>query len=269
MQKRKNEPDHHPFITNPHRTIIALSFPILLSLIAEPITGLIDTGFVAQLGSVSLAALGVGTGALSSVFWIFGFLGIGTQTEVAQTYGKGKIDESIKAVSLAMTLGVVVSLILIGLLIPGAPLISSLIGAKDAVLDQATHYIQLRLFGAPAVIITIVGFWSIAWCSGYENTALDRARHQYHEHHSRLPIHIWLGIHTCYGRWRCGDCQFNQSMVWRIVDAMDHSSQIGFHAEFQSTRRTQPDQSWTRSVYPYRVAHVVYADGDPCSHPNW
>jgi multidrug resistance protein, MATE family len=161
MNTHQIKPENHPFLSKPHHTIIFLSFPILLSLIAEPVTGLIDTGFVAQLGTVSLAALGVSTGALSSVFWIFGFLGIGTQTEVSQTYGKGQIEASIKSVSLAMTLGVIVSLLLIFVLMPNASSISALLGAEGIVLEQATLYIQVRLFGAPAVIITIVGFGAL------------------------------------------------------------------------------------------------------------
>lgn len=161
MEKSKLTPENHPFLNQPHRTIISLSFPVLLSLIAEPVTGLIDTGFVAQLGTVALAALGVGTGALSSVFWIFGFLGIGTQTEVAQTYGKGNIEAAIKAVSLAMIIGVLISFLLVILLLVGAPTIAGLLGAEGAVLDQASLYIRVRLLGAPAVIITIVGFGAL------------------------------------------------------------------------------------------------------------
>lgn len=161
MEKSKVTAENHPFLSRPHWTIISLSFPVLLSLIAEPVTGLIDTGFVAQLGTVSLAALGVGTGALSSVFWIFGFLGIGTQTEVAQTYGKGNVEASIKAVSLAMLMGVLISFLLIGLLLVGAPTIAGLLGAEGAVLDEASLYIRVRLLGAPAVIITIVGFGAL------------------------------------------------------------------------------------------------------------
>lgn len=161
MNTHQIKPEQHPFLNRPHHTIIVLSFPILLSLIAEPVTGLIDTGFVAQLGKTLLSALGVSTGVLSSVFWIFGFLGIGTQTEVSQTYGKGQISASVKSVSLAMTLGVAVSLFLILVLLPGAATISGLLGADGAVLEQATHYIQIRLIGAPAVIITIVGFGAL------------------------------------------------------------------------------------------------------------
>ena len=73
--------DEHVFVESPHRTLIFLSFPVLLSLIAEPVTGLVDTAFIARLGSESLAALGVGTMALSSIFWIFNFLGIEPEAE--------------------------------------------------------------------------------------------------------------------------------------------------------------------------------------------
>ena len=82
--------DEHPFVRSPHRTLVSLSIPVLISLIAEPLTGLADTAFVARLGSAPLAALGVGTVLLSSVFWIFNFLGIGTQTEVARALGAGR-----------------------------------------------------------------------------------------------------------------------------------------------------------------------------------
>ena len=63
----------------------------MLQAVAEPLTGLADTAFVARLGSTALAALGVGTIVLSGSFWIFNFLGIGTQTEVAQSLGSRRL----------------------------------------------------------------------------------------------------------------------------------------------------------------------------------
>ena len=160
MEKTKTAPNTS-FLRHPHRTILLLSLPVLFSLTAEPVTGLIDTGFVAQLGKLPLAALAVGSSALSSVFWIFGFLGIGAQTEVAQSYGKGDIAGAVKAVSLALTLGAMVSLALAGLLIPGAWLVSRALGAEGEVLELAALYVQLRMLGAPAVIITMVGFGAL------------------------------------------------------------------------------------------------------------
>jgi len=132
-----------------------------LALIAGPVTGLIDTAFIAQLGTVPLAALGVGASALSSALWIFSFLGIATQTEVAQTFGRGDIAAASKALSLALALGLVVSLLLMALLLPAAPLLAAALGADGEMLALATEYIQLRLAGAPAVIVVIVGFGAL------------------------------------------------------------------------------------------------------------
>jgi MATE family multidrug resistance protein len=77
----------HPFLRRPHHTMLVLSLPVLFSLIAEPLTGVADTAFVARLGAGPTAALGVATTLLSSVFWVFNFLGIGTQTAVARAHG--------------------------------------------------------------------------------------------------------------------------------------------------------------------------------------
>ena len=149
------------FLLQPHRTILFLTLPILLSMIAEPVTGLVDTGFVARLGTAPLASLGVGAGALSSIFWIFGFLGVATQTEVAQAYGRRDLPAAVNAVSLALMVGLLLSLLLSALLIPGASLMARALGGAGEVLSLSTGYIQLRLIGAPGVIITIVGFGAL------------------------------------------------------------------------------------------------------------
>ena len=161
MNEVKLQSDRHPFLHRPHRTIVYLSLPILLSLIAEPLTGLVDTGLVARLGATPLAALGVGAGALSSVFWIFNFLAIATQTEVAQTFGRDDIEGAKNAVSLALLIGIAISLLLSGLLFTGATIMATALGAAGAVLDLAIEYIRLRVLGAPAVIVVIVGFGAL------------------------------------------------------------------------------------------------------------
>ncbi|MDX1584425.1 MAG: MATE family efflux transporter [Thermoanaerobaculia bacterium] len=153
--------DAERFHERPHGTLLALSIPVLFSLIAEPLTGLVDTAFVARLGSVSLAALGVGTMSLSAVFWIFNFLGIGTQTEVAQSLGAGEHDRASHAAGLAMSLAMLIGL---GLLILGvwlAPLASRWMGASGAIESGAVLYIRIRLLAAPAVLVTVAGFGAL------------------------------------------------------------------------------------------------------------
>lgn len=155
---KTDTPAPHPFLVAPHRTLLNLSVPVLFSLIAEPLTGLIDTAFVAQLGAVPLAALGVGTVALSSTFWIFNFLGIGTQTSVAHGLGRQDKAFAVSMSSLALLLAGVIGLVLILLLIPTAVLLANLLGATGAVQQDAVAYMQIRLFGAPAVLLTMAAF---------------------------------------------------------------------------------------------------------------
>ncbi|HDD62301.1 MAG TPA: MATE family efflux transporter [Chloroflexi bacterium] len=155
------ETTSHPFIKRPHRTLISLSLPVLFSLTAEPITALVDTAFISSLGVVPLAALGVGTTALSSLFWMFNFLGVGAQTEIAQAYGKGDQEKVKKTLSLALLLAAGFGLLLIMMIGPSAAWLAGLLGASDAVKTNAVSYMQIRLFGAPAVLLTLVSFGAL------------------------------------------------------------------------------------------------------------
>ena len=148
----------HPFITRPHRTLIGLSIPVLLSLTAEPITALVDTAFISSLGVIPLAALGVGTTALSSLFWMFNFLGVSTQTEIAQASGKGEKKRAGKTLSLALILAAAFGILLILTIYPTATWLAGVLGAAGNVKIHAVTYMQIRLFGAPAVLLTLVSF---------------------------------------------------------------------------------------------------------------
>jgi MATE family multidrug resistance protein len=151
----------HPFVAHPNRTLLALGVPVFFSLIAEPLTGLVDTAFVARLGAEPLAALGVGTAALSSVFWIFNFLAIGTQTNVAQAAGKGQTAIAARVTSLALLLSLLGGLLLILLGLPFAPWLAGLLGASGAVQESAVTYMRIRLFGAPAVLLMLTAFGAL------------------------------------------------------------------------------------------------------------
>jgi multidrug resistance protein, MATE family len=148
----------HAFTRTPHRTLLLLSIPATLSLIAEPITGMVDTAFIARLGAAPLAALGIGATALSTLLWAFSFLGISAQTEVAQAAGHHDLARARAMTSLALLLATFFSLLLLIIFIPGAPLLTSLLGAAEEVQATAVIYTRLRLLGAPAILITMIGF---------------------------------------------------------------------------------------------------------------
>lgn len=141
--------------------MLALSLPVLLSLVAEPLTGLADTAFVARLGAAPLAALGVAVTLLSSIFWVFNFLGIGTQTAVARAHGArggtGAGEAVATALAAALALGTLVAVVAWPFLEP----LAELMGARDAVRDDAVAYLRIRFLAAPAILITIVAFGAL------------------------------------------------------------------------------------------------------------
>lgn len=148
----------HPFQTRPHRTLVALSIPVMLSLTAEPVTALIDTAFIASLGVGPLAAVGVGATALSSLFWVFSFLGVSTQTEVAQAHGKQKPGEAKRIATLAFILAVIFGLVLIVVVWPTSGYLAELLGAQGELRELAGIYIRIRVFGMPALLVMGVAF---------------------------------------------------------------------------------------------------------------
>lgn len=156
----------HPFVARPHLTVLAQSLPILGSLLAEPLTGLIDTAFIARLGAGALAALGVGTMVLSTVFWSFSFLGVATQTKVATLCGKEALAGSpsrrasrlcLVAVLVALLMGVLAAAV--GVVFSGS--IARGMGAEGEVQDLTVDYLRWRFIGAPALLASFAAFGAL------------------------------------------------------------------------------------------------------------
>ena len=154
-------PDLHPFNQHPHRTLVTLTIPVLLSLVVEPLTGIVDTAFVARLGPAPLAGLGVGAALLSSLFWIFNFLGIGTQTEVAAGLGRSAQKHAQDAASLALLLSAGFGVLLGLLLWPFVGELAALMSDDAPVQKAAATYFEIRLLGAPAVLLTLASFGAL------------------------------------------------------------------------------------------------------------
>lgn len=155
------EPDRHAFVTRPHRTMLALSLPVLLSLIAEPLTGIADTAFLARIGPTPVAALGVATALLSSIFWVFNFLGIGTQTAVARGAGAGERYRAAESVATAVTTALLIGVALAVLSWPWLAELTRAMGASGEMQSGAVVYLRIRLLGAPAILVTVAAFGAL------------------------------------------------------------------------------------------------------------
>ena len=151
----------HPFLRRPQRTVLTLTLPVIFSQIAEPLTGMVDTAFVARLGAAPLAALGVGGAAVSLLLWVFYFLGVSVHTEVARALGHGSEERASQITSLGLLLAALAGLLLLLVGLASVETLASLLGAGPAVEAHAIAYIRIRLLGAPAVLLTLVGFGAL------------------------------------------------------------------------------------------------------------
>jgi MATE family multidrug resistance protein len=157
----ESDAERHAFVSRPHRTLVVLTIPVLFSMLAEPVAGLVDTFFVARLGAAELAAMGAATMLLSSLFWVFNFLGIGTQTEVAHALGQRDTLAARNAASLALALAFGIGAVLALLLWPLLGALSGFMADDPTVRDGMETYLAVRLLSAPAVLVTLAAFGAL------------------------------------------------------------------------------------------------------------
>lgn len=151
----------HPYSTAPDKTLLTMALPVLISLVAEPLTGLADTAFVARLGAEQLASLGIGTMVLTSAFWVFNFLGVGTQTELARHMGAGNHDRAADICSASAFLALALGMVTVaGAWFAVGPAARAM-GGDGAMLDLSVGYMRYRLLGAPAVLLTFACFGTL------------------------------------------------------------------------------------------------------------
>ena len=78
-----------------HRRVLRIALPIVLSNATIPILGAVDTGVVGQMGAAApIGAVGIGAVILTTIYWVFGFLRMGTTGMVAQAKGAGDTSET-------------------------------------------------------------------------------------------------------------------------------------------------------------------------------
>ena len=149
-------------ITN--KRVLTIAIPIVLSNITVPILGAVDTAVVGQLGKAApVAAVGVGAIIITSFYWLFGFLRMGTTGLVAQAVGS-KDESEVRAYLLrALILGLLAGLFIFLLKTPLMELGLWISPASSDVEELAQKYISIRVWSAPAAIglYGIVG-WLIA-----------------------------------------------------------------------------------------------------------
>ena len=136
-----------------HRRVLQIALPVVISNATVPILGVVDTGVVGQLGQAAPSgAVGIGAIILTAIYWVFGFLRMGTSGLTAQAIGADDQPEVAALLSRALIIGAVAGgVIILGqtLLFAGAFAISP---ASAEVEGLARQYMGVRVWSAPAAI---------------------------------------------------------------------------------------------------------------------
>ena len=151
-----------------HRRILAIAGPIVLSNATIPLLGAVDTAVVGQMGQAApIGAVGMGAIILASVYWIFGFLRMGTTGLVAQARGAGDAAEEGAVLIRGLGIAAVAGLALVALQGPLAAAAFGIAPGTAEVEALARDYIAIRIWGAPA---TIALYALTGWLIALERT---------------------------------------------------------------------------------------------------
>ncbi len=152
-----------------HRSVLAIALPIVLSNVSEPLISVVDTAVIGQLGEAYL----IGAIALSGIifaylFWMFGFLRMGTTGLTAQALGREDTAELRAILWRAMLIGLAAGAFYILMQKPISSLALALTEGSVAAESAAARYFTIRIWSAPAALMN---FALLGWFIG-----LGRAR---------------------------------------------------------------------------------------------
>ena len=155
-------------INTGNKRILEIAIPSIISNITVPLLGLIDVTIVGHLGSAAyIGAIAIGGMLFNIIYWIFGFLRMGTSGMTSQAYGQRNLDEVTRLLLRSVGIGLLIALCLLLLQYPIQKTAFTLITTTREVENLATLYFRICIWGAPAVL----GLYGFAgWFIGMQNS---------------------------------------------------------------------------------------------------
>ena len=151
-----------------HSRVLKIAIPIVLSNATIPILGAVDTGVIGQLGNpAAIGAVGIGAIIITAIYWIFGFLRMGTVGLTSQAYGAGEQSEVNAMLSRSLLIGFIAGIVLILVQVPLFWASFQVSPASAEVESMASKYMSIRVFSAPAAISL---FGITGWLIALEKT---------------------------------------------------------------------------------------------------
>ena len=151
-----------------NKQILQLAVPSIISNITVPLLGLIDLAIVGHLGDVALiGAVAVGSMIFNMIYWIFGFLRMGTSGMTAQALGQRNLSLSMQLLVRSFLIAIGIGLLFILLQTVVLWFALWVMHPSERIAHFASVYFHICIWGAPAML----GLYAFTgWFVGMQNT---------------------------------------------------------------------------------------------------
>ena len=155
-----------------YKNILLITWPLILSNLATPLLGLVDSAMLGHLDNPSfLAAAALGASLITLILASLNFLRMSTTGLSAQAFGSEDLQQQSHCLQQSLTIAIAISTLLVIL----SPWIIELglylmLDQPESLLHKLTNeYCQIRFFAAPA---TLCNYVLVGWAIGQQNTRL-------------------------------------------------------------------------------------------------
>ena len=156
-----------------NKQILKIALPSIVSNITVPLLGLVDVAIVGHLGAAAyIGAIAVGGMTFNVIYWIFGFLRMGTSGMTSQALGRRDLAETTRLLARSVGIAFAVAAALIALQEPLRLASLSIMRPTAEVGALASTYFNILIYGAPAML----GLFSLSgWFIGMQNSRAPMA----------------------------------------------------------------------------------------------
>lgn len=153
-----------------NRRILNIALPSIVSNITVPLLGLVDMAISGHMGdAVYIGAVAVGSMIFNVIYWLFGFLRMGTSGMTSQSLGRRDLDGVAMLLTRSMGVALLIGLTIVVFQYPIGRLALMLTGATTEISSEAWVYFRICVWGAPAMLCL---YGLTGWYIGMQNTRL-------------------------------------------------------------------------------------------------
>jgi MATE family multidrug resistance protein len=153
--------------------VFAIAGPAMIANLTTPLIGVVSTTAIGRLGEATLlGGVAMASFMFDCLFWLFGFLRMGTLAFTAQAIGAGETDQPRLHLMRGLTVAALIGAGLIGLQMPLATLLFQMMGGSEGVTNAARGYFNIRIWSAP---LALANYVVLGWLIGQARAGLALA----------------------------------------------------------------------------------------------